>query len=238
MKLRLLVLLTLGSVMTFGAPLARERARTVDTEQMIFSSGGTIELRDSFGAVEIEGWDQPEIEFTVVKASKRGYTAGEMDRAVQELDRLVISTERLGENHLLITTDFGPRSALNRQLRGRNNLDIRYKIKAPRQCRLLIKHDGGPVNVQNVAGHMDITARVGDIAVTVPEDERIVVDAKSRSGEVTSDWGEILHSEMHSPKRLDDPDLNAYRLYLRVGIGDISVKKIKRPRQLTEEIVD
>ena len=60
-----------------------EPAEVVDMQQTIFNSGGLLEITDSFGDIEIVGWDQPEIEIVVTKSSQRRYRtcrAGSRDR--------------------------------------------------------------------------------------------------------------------------------------------------------------
>ena len=178
---------------------------------MIFSSGGVIEIQDSFGQVKVEGWDLPEVELTVVKSSQKEYTPTEMAAAIADLDRILIGTERPSDDHLIITTSF-PTRKLPRPLRGKSNVQLEYRIRAPRQTRLVIRHDVGDVEVNNIAGDMKVSARVGEITLGVPANTRFALDAKARLGDVCSE--------------LAAPDGPAYELYLRVGIGDISVHKL------------
>ena len=210
----------------------KQKARVVDTEQMVFSSGGTIELQDSFGQVSIEGWDWPEVELTVTKTTQRKYSDLEMPHAMAELDRILIGTERPSDNHLVITTTFPDRN-LTRPLRGKSNVDLEYRIRAPRQTRLIVKHNIGEVNVSDIVGDMRLTARIGDISLRLSPEARYAVDAKAKVGGVCSEWGNLTRDHAMGAQDLQPAGAPAYELYLRVGIGDITVHKMVEEAETT-----
>jgi hypothetical protein len=203
----------------------KDKARVVDTEQMVFASGGTIELQDSFGQVSVEGWDRPEVELTVIKTTHKAYSSDEMPRAIAELDRILVGTERPSDNHLIISTVFPDRS-VRRLLRGKSNVQMEYHIRAPRRIRLIVRHDIGEVDVSGIIGDIRVTARVGDISLRLPAEVRYAVNAKARIGDVCSDWGASEREHLIGSKATQSSDLPAYELYLRVGVGDISVCKL------------
>jgi hypothetical protein len=210
----------------------KQKARVVDTEQMVFSSGGTIELQDSFGQVSIEGWDRAEVELSVIKTTQRKYSELEMPHAMAELDRILIGTERPSDNHLVITTTFPDRN-MTRPLRGKSNVDLEYHIRAPRQTRLIVKHDIGEVNVSDIVGDMRLTARIGDISLHLSPEARYAVNAKAKVGEVCSVWGNSMRDHLIGAQALEPADPPAYELYLRVGVGDISVQKLIEEAETT-----
>jgi hypothetical protein len=210
----------------------KQKARVVDTEQMVFSSGGTIELQDSFGQVSIEGWDRAEVELSVIKTTQRKYSELEMPHAMAELDRILIGTERPSDNHLVITTTFPDRN-MTRPLRGKSNVDLEYHIRAPRQTRLIVKHDIGEVNVSDIVGDMRVTARIGDISLHLSPEARYAVNAKAKVGEVCSEWGNSMRDHLIGAQAMEHADPPAYELYLRVGIGDISVHKLVEEAETT-----
>lgn len=203
----------------------KDRARVVDTEQMVFASGGTLELQDSFGRVSVEGWDRSEVELTVIKTTHKTYSGGEMARAIAELDRVLVGTERPSENHLIISTVFPDRS-IGRLLRGKSNVQLEYHIRAPLRIRLIIRHDMGEVDVSGILGDIRVTARVGDISLRLPAEARYAVDAKARIGDVCSEWGASEREHVIGSRAAQPSDLPAYELYLRVGVGDITVCKL------------
>ena len=63
--------------------------------------GGTIRVNDSSGHVMVEGWDQSEVEITVVKSMPYGY---DKDQATQKLDRVKVSMQRVSPTELAIST--------------------------------------------------------------------------------------------------------------------------------------
>ena len=232
---RVILFTLLGSCLMLATtdPMGmKQKARVVDTEQMVFSSGGTIEVQDSFGQVSIEGWDRAEIELTVIKTTQRRYSDVEMPHALAELDRILIGTERPGENHLVITTTF-PERNLTRMLRGKSNVDLEYHIRAPRQTRLIVKHDVGEVKVSGIAGDMRLTARIGDISLRLSPEARYAVDAKAKVGDVCSELGNSLRDHVIGAQALQSAGPPAYELYLRVGIGDITVHKMAEEAETT-----
>ena len=210
----------------------KQKAQVVDTEQMVFSSGGTIELQDSCGQVSIEGWDRAEVELTVIKTTQRKYSDLEMPHAMAELDRILIGTERPSDNHLVITTTLPDRN-LTRPLRGKSNVDLEYHIRAPRQSRLIIKHDIGEVKVSDIVGDMRLTARIGDISLRLSPEARYAVDAKAKVGDVCSEVGNSMRDHVIGAQALKPAGAPAYELYLRVGIGDITVHKIAEEAEAT-----
>lgn len=204
-------------------------AEVIDTEQTIFSSGGTIEIAGSFGALEIVGWERPEIELVVTKTARHKYTPEDLDRAVDALDRITVNAETRGGNRLVIRTVFPSRSVL-RPIKGKSNVHLTYTIRVPRQTSLIVNHEGGEVNVQDVAGSMQLSNRLGQIEVSLPEDERYSIDAKAKIGAVNSDW-------FPSISACDDGSLAPHQLHLRVGIGEITVRNSRQLRRASSSVM-
>jgi hypothetical protein len=197
-----------------------EPAEVVDTQQQIFNSGGLLEITDSYGDMDIVGWDQPEIEIVVTKSTNRRYSPAELDRAIAALDRIVITAEERTVDHLLIRTAFPSRTAM-RPVHGKSHVHLSYTIRVPRQTRLLVKHDMGELRVHDVTASMLLSNRVGDIIVSLPENERYTIDAKAKIGGVNSEWP--------PPEELADDGAAPHQLQLRVGVGAITVKKSPAP---------
>jgi hypothetical protein len=204
-------ILTSAAWATPKATFVREKPRIVDTETMIFASGGTIEINDSFGAVTVEGWDLAEVELTVIKTTHNDYPIAELPSVMAELDRVLIGSERPTDDHLIITTSAPPRKLAHP--RGVNaDVAIEYRMRVPRQTKLIIRHDTGNVAVNNIAGDMNVSARAGEVSLHLPANARFTVDAKAKRGEVCSELGHA-----------DGP---AYAVHVRVGVGDISVRRL------------
>ncbi len=198
-----------------GSP---EQAEVVDMQQTIFNSGGLLEITDSFGDVEIVGWDQPEIEVVVTKSSQKRYAAADLDRATAALDLIRVTAEQQSTGHLLIRTAFPSRAAL-RPVNGKSNVRLTYTIHVPRQTRLLVKHDMGELKVHDVTANMLLSNRMGDIVLSLPENERYDIDARAKNGGVNSEWCPD-HTD-----RLTGDGVTPHQLQLRVGVGEIIVHK-------------
>lgn len=185
-----------------------EPAELVDTQQTIFHSGGTLELKDSLGEVNIVGWDQPQMELTVTKSTHRRYAPEDMEKALTELDKIVVSMETAG-NHVVVRTEFPAHT--------RVKANLQYTIHVPRQTRIIVRHQAGEVKVHDVAANMEVLAHSGGIQLELPELEQFVIDAQTRQGEVVSDWSLPAAAGLASP----------YRVTLRMDSGDISIHRAR-----------
>jgi len=187
-----------------------------NTQTLSFEPAGVIQLEQSFGDVEIEGWDRPEVEITTIRPAEAG----------KDLDSIAITAIKQGEDHLKITTEFPARN-LKRPLGGKTNADLKYVIKAPAQAKIVVHHDIGQVQVVNFTSDIEVTNRIGEIGLRLPEPEAYAVDAQVRIGDVSSDVGcsqgrNLIGQQLHS-----DSGGSRRQLYLRVGIGDITIRKIR-----------
>jgi hypothetical protein len=206
---------------------AKQQARISTTEKFEFGKNGTIQIIDSFGSVHVEGWDQPEIELTVTRASQKKYEAKDLPKRLKDLERIKVVVERVSESSMLVIRTTFPARTPTRMMRGKSNLDLDYKIKVPRTCRLFIKHDIGEVVVSNIDNDIEATNRIGELALHLPEDGKYAVDAKVKIGDVSSAFGPETHRQKLVGARMqNDSPADARRLYLRVGIGDIHVEKL------------
>src|SRR5258708_2905898 len=205
---------------------SREKASISSTQTLSFDPEGVIQLEQSFGEVQIEGWDRNEVEITTIRSSQKSYTASERIEAEKGLEGIAITAVKQGEDRLKITTQF-PTRRTNRMPRSKTDTDLKYVIRAPAQAKLVVHHDIGQVMVKNFKNDIEVTNRIGEIGLTLPEPEAYAVDASVRVGDVLSDvgcsegrdlTGHQLHTEAGGLHR---------QLYLRVGGGDISIKKIR-----------
>jgi hypothetical protein len=205
----------------------RERATLSSTQTFSFDPKGLIQLEQSYGDVEIQGWDKPEVEITTIRSTQRKYSQAERASAAKELDNISITAVKQGEDRLKITTEFPVRSILKHTLRGKANADVKYVIKAPVQARLVVHHDMGEVKVSNFTSDIEVTNRIGEIGLTLAEPESYAVDAKARIGDVSSDFGCSVGENLSGQQLHNEGDGMHRQLFLRVGIGDISIRKIK-----------
>jgi hypothetical protein len=209
----------------------KQKVQMVKTEHVDFPSGGTVRLKNSTGELTIEGWDQPGVEIALNKSTNSAYTSAEREKASHDLDRVQIAVERQGDE-LIITTDFprhrgfpppSPVSAARK-------FDLNYRIKVPRDTRLIVDHDVGEVHFDDVTGDIHATALQGAITLHLPAGGQYAIDAKSDIGSVTSDFpGSAKRRFWLVGHQFTRTSRAPHRLYLRDGFGDIIILKIRKP---------
>ena len=196
------------------------------TERLDFPSGGLLRLKNSIGQVTIEGWDRPDVELTTTKSTKDSYNTQDREKAVKELDQVRIAAERHGDE-LVITTDFPRYGVFKPLLRGGTRFDLDYRIGVPRNARVAIEHDTGFVSLDNIAGDIRVIASQGEITLHLPEDGQYAIDAKSKIGDVISDFpGRTQRKLWFLGKQFANENAAAsQKIYLRAGYGDIIILK-------------
>jgi hypothetical protein len=186
------------------------------TEQFDFPQGGVLHLNNSDGELTIQGWDRPDVEITTIKA-KHVYLSDDRNAAV--LARIQVTTET-GGNELVVNTRF-PRH---------RHFDLEYRIRAPRNASVVIDHNGGEVNIDNLTGDIRVKVHNGAINLRLPEENNYSIDAKTGTGSVVSDFPGRWHRRLWPlGQRYEEIKSAPHRLYLRLGYGDIAIRKIRRP---------
>jgi hypothetical protein len=210
--------------------VAKREAESTTKQTVEFGAQGTIQIVDSFGSVKVEGWDKDEVELTFTKRTQKKYAPKDLAKAARELERLSAKLELVEENTLLVLNTTYASRTLTRLWRGKTNLNLDYLIKVPRQCTLQIKHDIGEVHVTGVAGDIEATARIGEFELQLPAEQNYAVDARVRIGDVSSEFGQATQRQgMFSvgAKLADAPSVRQRRVFVRLGIGDIQVSKLR-----------
>ncbi len=199
------------------------------TERVEFPAGGTIRIDGSYGDLNVEGWDRPEVEVTVNKTLAYGYKSKQPDRATADLDRARIVTEPTPPPELSTSTELPLRHPawtppFTRHTTG--GVTIEYDIHVPRDSRLAIHHGTGSVSVSGVTGDIDARAGRGDILLWLPPGA-YSLDARTKFGIVSSDLDGAAHNQYligESFTQANPPP--SHRLYLRMGFGGITLKRI------------
>ena len=235
MKTKLALLGLCSVCMLLASNYGEEYVQVTNTQKMAFPAGGTLRLDHSTGEVTIEGWDEPGFEMTTTIKSVEGYPAADREKAKQELERVKV-TAKLNGQELVVSTDYPRHRAFPwiEPLSIVTNFYLEYKIKVPRNAKLLIQHDDGEVHVDDVTGNVDAKARQGLIALRIEaQNMPPMINAKSFIGTVNSDFdgaekGQPLHfghtyaeGESSAPQKLD----------LKVGYGDIVILKAHEPKE-------
>jgi hypothetical protein len=197
----------------------KSKAERVWTETVSFAPGGTVRILDSFGEIKVEGWDRPEVEVTVRKATQRAYAPEDLPAALERLDRIQIRLSKDAPDQLTLSSVF-PSHA-------KSKLDLSYTVRVPKESDLQIRHEVGDVEIVQVGGNIEATNRIGEIHLNVPEGVSYALDARAKIGDISSDVEGISRREhLVGQSLVSDTPKPLRQLYLRVGIGDINVRRL------------
>jgi hypothetical protein len=198
--------------------------QTTHTDRVDFAPGGTIHFEESTGSLIVDGWDEPAVEVTVLKAMPYYYDKA---KGAQRLERVKISADRKSPTDLAISTMLPPRGfPLFTSPTGKVIID--YQVHVPRDSHIVIHHGNGYVMVSNVSGEIEATSGRGDIMVLLPDPGPYNIDAKSKFGTVLSDFDGADHTQHLVGERFAATNpAPAKRIYLRVGWGGVTIKEIQ-----------
>jgi hypothetical protein len=194
-------------------------ARRVDvttTEKTDFAPGGVVRIEGSTGEVNVEGWDEPTVE---VQVTRSAWTDRE-DQAKARLNLIQVS-KKLDAHELTLTTE-------HKRFTGAH---VNYRIRVPRNTKLVIHHGIGDVIVFGVDGDIDATAKTGDVTVQLDEPARYEIDAYTKLGAVYSDFdGKVRHRRMGlgesiNPAAEGSGDTRHISLHVMTA-GGISIQKV------------
>ena len=196
----------------FGEGPAEQFAQTTATQRIHFAPGGTIHWNNSYGDLYIEGWDRPEVEVTVIKSTS--YDERELAKKNSGRPETVgVTAERRSDMDIEITT-----------AHSHNKVKMEYRIRVPRDSRLVVDHRGGTVLAANVTGDIDVANRDGDIMLMLPEKGAYAIDARSKMGHIASDFdGKTLSRYLLGQRFIGTGPAAAHRIHLRTGFGGITI---------------
>ena len=199
------------------------------TEHVDFAPGGLIHINGSYGELNVDGWDQPEIEVTAIKSLPYGYKPRRADQDKAHLDGVRILTERKHPAEATISTELPLRHRPWAPPFTRHTADgvmVQYEIHVPRDSHLVIHHGRGSVSVSGMAGDIDANVGRGDILLWLPPGT-YSLDARTTFGIVSSDIEGAARNKYligESFTKTNSPP--SRRLHLRMGFGGITVKEI------------
>lgn len=218
---------------------SKETLSSSHTDRFNVAAAGAIRLENSFGEVDIDGWDRPEVEVTVVRSTEHLYDAKaraqpqrRQDETQRRLDSVQITAKQDG-NDVVISTVYPPLSGFTHPLSRRSDIQISYRIKAPRASKLIVDHNSGGVNVSDISGDIHATVINGEITLTLAAGGQYAIDAQCKLGEVYSDFEgsdqrrRVLGEEFSRQTTM--PGAPATNLYLRARLGDIIIQKLHGP---------
>jgi hypothetical protein len=198
------------------------------TEHVDFPPGGLIHINGSYGELNVDGWDRPEIEVTVTKTLPYGYKSKQTDQARAHLDGVRIVTERKVPGKATISTELPLRHLpwtppFTRHTAG--GVTVQYEIHVPRDSHLAIHHGTGLVSVSGIDGDIDASVGRGDILLWLPPGS-YSLDARTRFGIVSSDIeGSSRNQYLIGESFTTANPAPSHRLHLRMGFGGITLKE-------------
>jgi hypothetical protein len=164
----------------------KQPVEVTTTDRVAFAPGGTIRLSGSVGQLNIEGWDRPEVEISLTRYTESDGPARE--QVTKELGLIHVSTRGRGTKELVISTEIPARNPFARFFDGRTKWNLDYRIRVPRDSKLVVQHDGGDLTVYDVAGDIDVHAPHGSVMLLLPDGQQYSIDAKCVLGDVYSDF--------------------------------------------------
>ena len=109
-------------------------------------------------------------------------------------------------------------------------LEMQYTIKVPHNAGLIIEHDSGNVFVDDAAGKVHVKNGMGQIVLHLPEQGHYAFDTKCDFGAIESDFsGPERGSLIDRSFVTQAPPAGAQKLYAHMGVGDITILKIRQP---------
>jgi len=207
----------------------RQPFEVTSTERTPFAPGGTISVNGSYGYLAVEGWDESEVEVTVIKSTNGFYEPSQKQQEEQRFERVRVVTERRSDKELAITTNppvrkrifLFPRPLLPSP---RHGMTPDYRIHVPRNSQLVVHHDNGYVWVSDVTGDIEVRSHTGDMIVMLPDPGPYSIDARTALGSVSSDFvgkGRRYLAGTHFDFAGAAPPR---RIFLRMGSGCITIK--------------
>jgi hypothetical protein len=225
----------------FGQEAEGEPAQVTKTEHVDFGPGGTIVVTGSDGDVNVEGWDKPEVEITVVKTMSYGYKPKQPGEATNRLDGIRVVTERKSSSELAISESRparGGRWPLPLPGKSRGSVKLEYEIHAPRDTKLVIHVSKGSVMVNDLIGGIEAGSGRGDIVLMLRDIGSYSVDASTKFGIVSSDFsGAARISRYRLGQRYITSNLSSSRqIHLRLSLGGIAIKAIPTEASPAENV--
>jgi hypothetical protein len=212
----------------------KQSFEVTSTQRVPFQPGGAIRLENSYGYLTVEGWDEPEVEITVIRSTDRFYEPDERERAEQLLNQIRVVAEVRSGKELAISTTLPhrhnffvsklPPGAL--LPRNRRRVTVDCTIRVPRDSRLVVHHKDGYLSVSDVTGDIQVNSHTGDMIVALPDPGPYSIDATTRVGTVSSDLsGEGHHQFLIGNHYAHTGEAASRRIYLRMGRGSITIQK-------------
>jgi hypothetical protein len=220
----------LGTTVPLHGEQEFKQTQVTSTERVSFAPGGTIHVNHSYGDLNVDGWDRPEVEVTVTKSLNRFGESKIQDQDKSRLASIQVTTAQGSPTELTISTMLASRhSKWSPPLPSTTTagVGLEYAIHVPHDSKLVIHHGIGSVSVAQVTGDVEATCGRGDILLWLLPGGSYAIDAKVKFGHVSSVLeGSALNQYLIGQRfrRADSP--SSHRLHLRMGFGGITIQEI------------
>jgi hypothetical protein len=105
-------------------------------------------------------------------------------------------------------------------------ITLEYRILAPRDSHLVVKHDNGYVWVSDLTGDLEVKSHTGDMIVALPDPAAYSIDAKTHLGSVTSDlYARNRNQFLFGTHYAYADNGSSHRVFLRMDRGSITIVK-------------
>src|ERR1017187_890010 len=99
--LRKLAVISLGMCLNLLAEVPKQSVQVTTTNSSPFTAGGAIRIDNSWGQLNVESWDRPEVELTVTRSTFARDTAKDRDAAKRGLDAIHVTMDRSSKGELV-----------------------------------------------------------------------------------------------------------------------------------------
>jgi hypothetical protein len=208
-------------------------------ESASLQSASRVLVEHSYGYLNVEAWDEPEIEVSVTKSTDRFYKPNQKVDAERRLDEVRVTTDQRSDAPFIITTTLPVRNSLFTSVlpdgrivvtppllpKTKRGVTVECTIHLPRNTNLTVHHDNGYVWVSDVTGDLELHSHTGDMIVLLSNSSSYAIDARTRLGRVVSDFDGRGGTPLLIGSRFTHADeAPAHRVILRMGRGTITIK--------------
>jgi len=208
----------------FAETGGKKVAEITKTQQAPFQPGGTIRVDHTYGELSVEGWDRAEVELTLTKTPDGLYGAKEQGEAAKLADGVGVTFDRKSDTEIAISTAVVHFSRWTHPFGPKGHVAMQYRLRVPRNSKLVIHHENGEVMVSGITADIEATGKAGDIVLLLSETEKYTIDAKSKFGTVWSDFaGDSRHGLMSS-EYASTALASSHKIHVRMERGGITIK--------------
>jgi len=195
----------------------------VTTEHVDAGATSTVTIDHSVGELDIQGWDQPQVEVTATKSVFRETK----DEALRDLEKVHVKLANK-DGGAEVTTVLPERNFFVRPFKARTDVVVQTVIRVPRGAHVVVRHESGDVRLRDVSGAIDASVHAGDLQLWMSDAKSYRIDAKCKVGGISSDFEGKFHDRFPAGDAFADASAaSAPEARLRVGIGGIQVLRAK-----------